>query len=66
MKTLTDMEMRTMNGGASKYVYCPICNYKSKSSLIERLFWSNARREMYLEAAHMQGFRYVSGQSVHR
>ena len=45
-------ELRAVDGGTSKYVYCPICGYKSKPKLLERLFWSNARKEGYLIADH--------------
>ena len=65
MKKLNAMEMRNVEGGASKYVYCPICGYKSKSILIERLFWSDSRRKMYLEAKHIKRGKYISGQKAH-
>ena len=66
MKTLNEKEMRAIDGGASKFVTCPICKYKSKSSLIERLFWNDARIEMYLTARHYRGYRYDRSKSVHR
>ncbi len=66
MKKLNASELRSAEGGASKYVKCPYCSYNSKSSLIERLFWSNARRQMYLAARHMRGGRYISGTAAHR
>ncbi len=65
MKTISANELRSVEGGASKYVTCPICGYSSKSSLIERLFWSDARRKMYLEAKHIKGGRYISGKKAH-
>lgn len=68
MKALTINETREIVGGASKYVYCPICGYKSKSSLIERLFWSNSRRKLYLQAVHgyaRNGYGQNTSQSAH-
>ncbi len=66
MKNVSMNELRHVEAGASAYVKCPYCSYRSKSSLIERLFWSNARRQMYLAASHMRGFGYISGVAAHR
>lgn len=52
MNMLSTMEMRTIDGGASKYVYCPICNQKVTVGLISRLFYKNRRIEASLTAEH--------------
>lgn len=66
MKTLNEKEMRAIDGGASRTVTCPICKYTRKTGLIERLFWNDARIEMYLTARHYRGYRYDRSKSVHR
>ena len=72
MKKVNVSEMRNVEGGASKYVYCPCCGYKYKTPLIERLFWSNARVEMWLSADHgmlkniSKGWNYAKSSAVHR
>ena len=72
MKKMNAMEMRTVEGGASKYVYCPICGYKYKTSLLERLFRSNTTVQGYLTANHgylkniNKGWAYARSQAVHR
>ena len=66
MKVLTIAELRTVDGGASKYVYCPICNYKYKCGLIERLLWNNARVEGSLMQDHYSyRYGYTSSSRVH-
>ena len=67
MTKLSEKEMRVVDGGASKYVKCPICGYKKKTSLFERLFQSNARVSYYMSARHLSAFGgYKSSPSVHR
>lgn len=52
MKTLSLMEMRTIDGGASKYVTCPICGQRVKTSILTRLFRSNSTARGSLTADH--------------
>ena len=66
MTKVNTAEMRAIEGGASKYVYCPICNYKHKSSLLERLFSGNATVQGQLYAMHMKGGYYNGSQKVHK
>jgi len=66
MRSISVETQRTIEGGASKYVYCPSCGYKYKTSLIERLFWSTAKVEGYLMARHGLGKNLGNmTQSVH-
>lgn len=68
MKILTKVntaEMRTVNGGASKYVYCPICKYKYKTGWIERIFDADATIKGRLSSKHMRGGYYNGSKSVH-
>lgn len=72
MKKLNTMEMRNVDGGASTYVYCPICNYRYKTTWIERIFRSNSTIRGYLQANHgylkniNKGWKYAQSQAVHR
>lgn len=72
MKTVNVSEMRNVEGGASKYVYCPYCDYKYKTSLFQRLFWSNKKVEGWLYAEHglmknvNKGWEYARSSAVHK
>ena len=52
MKSVNVEMQRSIEGGASKYVYCPICGYRYKTSLIDRLFKSNSTVAGYLQGRH--------------
>lgn len=67
MKSISVKEQRSIEGGASKYVYCPICNYKYKTGWIERLFRSNRTVRGYLQSKHgiLRNIGNMT-QSVHR
>lgn len=72
MKTVNVSEMRNVEGGAAKYVYCPQCGYKYKTSLFARLFKSTRSVENSLLSSHglnkniNKGFEYAMSQAVHR
>ena len=72
MRVVSGTEMRNVEGGASKYVTCSYCGYKYKTSLFERLTWSNARVKMYLESTHglpknlNKGLAYARSSKVHK
>ena len=71
MKKLNAMEMRNVEGGASKYVYCPVCGYKYKTNWFLRLFLSNSYFEGDLLKVHglpknlLKGSSYAQSQAVH-
>lgn len=52
MRKLTTNEMRTVEGGASSSVNCPICGQKVKVSILSRLFKSNAQCQAMLTSQH--------------
>lgn len=52
MKKMTTAAMMQANGGASKYVYCPTCGYKYKTSWWERLIRSNSYIRAHLNGTH--------------
>ncbi len=52
MKKMSVNATQQANGGASKYVYCPICGYRYKTSLWERLFRRDATIRGYLQSTH--------------
>jgi hypothetical protein len=52
MRKLTENEMRTIDGGASAYVNCPICGQRVKVSILSRLFRKNSYLESMLYAEH--------------
>jgi hypothetical protein len=67
MKELSMSAMRTIEGGASKYVTCPICGYVRKSSLLERLFVNNREVTAKMSTLHFSAMKgYKPGKSVHR
>lgn len=70
MRNLSTLETRDVNGGASKYVYCPICNYKYKVGFLDRLWKSNTTIAGYLQSRHgwLRNKRYYgsNSQAVHR
>lgn len=72
MNKVLEKELRTVVGGASKYVYCPICGYKYKTSILERIFRSNRVVQGYLTATHgylknyTKGPAYSNSKAVHR
>lgn len=70
MRNLSVLETRDVNGGASKYVYCPICNYKYKVPFLERLWKSNRTIAGYLQSTHgqLRNSRYfgTNSQEVHK
>lgn len=67
MKKLNVNEMRAIEGGASKYVTCPYCHYRRKTSVFERLFQSNTRIEYYMETRHYKAMSgYNGSQDVHQ
>lgn len=52
MKKLSVMEMRTIDGGASKYVTCPICGQRVKTSILTRLFRKDSTVRGFLTSEH--------------
>ena len=52
MTSLSAMEMRTIDGGASSYVNCPICGQRVKVGIFSRLFRSNRQVEALLTSDH--------------
>ena len=52
MRKLSSTEMRTVDAGASTYVYCPICGQKVKTSILSRLFRSNKYCQNLLISEH--------------
>jgi len=66
MKKVTRTQLYAVSGGASKYVTCAVCGYKSRSTLYQRLFWSNEVRQTILSGRHcslLDG--YDPSQKVH-
>ena len=59
MKQMTTTAMVESNGGASKYVYCPLCGYKKKNSLWERFRYSNKKLEAGLNARHYTTANFI-------
>lgn len=62
MKSIDIRTQRTINGGCSKNVYCPVCGKKIKVSWIQRLFWSNSRVRAWAQSEH--GLNMMYGSSV--
>ncbi len=52
MKNLSINQMRTIDGGASTYVTCPICGQKVKTSILSRLFRKDAYCRSLLTSEH--------------
>lgn len=58
MRILTNEELRTENGGASKYVTCPVCGRRRKTKLWERIFRSNRTLQTYMQKSHGLNMMY--------
>ncbi len=52
MKQMTTTAMREANGGASKYVYCPVCGYRKTNSLWVRMTQKDANIKKSLTQVH--------------
>ena len=65
MRELTLNEMRTIDGGASATVNCPICGRRIKVGLISRIFYSNNRIRASLTAEHGLYSMYGTKMSAH-
>lgn len=58
MKSIDSRTQRTVNGGCSKNVYCPICGRKVKVTLFQRMFWSDARVRADAQSRHGLNMMY--------
>lgn len=67
MKLANAVELRAVDGGASKYVKCQYCGYNYKTTFLERLFWSNTKVKYYFSTVHFSAMGgYKRGQSAHK
>ena len=68
MKTMSVAEMQSVHAGYT--VYCPVCGYKSKTNWLRDIIWgkkkSIAYDQMWLQARHSRGGRWISGTKAHR
>lgn len=66
MKKLNANEMRAVEGGASKYVKCPVCKHSYKTPFFQRLFASNRYVENRLRDMHFKTMTgWNTSSSVH-
>ena len=66
MKKLNTSELRSVDGGASKYVQCPVCKHSYKTPFFQRLFASNDMVKRRLRDMHFKSTTgWNTSSSVH-